>query len=129
MGRYCPKQLLYLDSFSNTLKLFRAKDGKPLKLNEKYPATNYLLEDKEGNLWTSSIVDGLVRINKDRTEAEYFNFEASNANSLREGTHHYNLELDKKGRIWISSYNGFDVLILKTKSLFIALVILSIKLE
>jgi ligand-binding sensor domain-containing protein len=107
--------LLYLDSFSNTLKLFRAKDGKPLKLNEKYPATNYLLEDKEGNLWTSSIVDGLVRINKDRTEAEYFNFEASNANSLREGTHHYNLELDKKGRIWISSYNGFDVFDFKNK--------------
>ncbi|NJO90165.1 MAG: hypothetical protein HC831_15380 [Chloroflexia bacterium] len=34
--------LLYLDSVSNTLKIFRTEDGKPLKLNEKYPAANYL---------------------------------------------------------------------------------------
>ena len=100
--------LLYLDSLTNKLKLFRTPDGNPLKLKNAQ-TINYLIEDKNRNLWASTAFDGVIKINSDRTEVEYFRHDSTNLNSLNYGTHHFEIELDKAGRLWIGSYQGFDV--------------------
>lgn len=101
--------LVYIDINTNQLRLFKTSDGKPLRLNEKAQTVNYLLEDKKGNLWASTRLDGVIKINKRRTEAAYFRSDSSIENSLRYGTNRFEMEMDKKERLWIGSYEGFDV--------------------
>ncbi|MDF1547264.1 MAG: two-component regulator propeller domain-containing protein [Bacteroidales bacterium] len=107
--------LLYIDGNTNRLRQFKTAAGLPLQLDSLRPTVNYLLEDKHQNLWLATKYDGIIKINPQRTDAKYFKSEINNENTLKYGTNRFELELDKNGRLWIGSYEGFDIYDIENK--------------
>jgi signal transduction histidine kinase/ligand-binding sensor domain-containing protein len=105
--------LWYIDKKSKTLKPFKSFN----KDNNLWNSTFYkIFEDSKNNLWLGTGKYGVVRLNSNRTKADYFINDAKDSTSLRGNTRFGAIEEDQYGRIWIGSYNGFCTFDPKTET-------------
>ncbi|NLL27394.1 MAG: hypothetical protein GX259_01215 [Bacteroidales bacterium] len=97
--------LWYIDKQSKTLKQFKSFNKNN---NILWNSTIYkIFEDSKNNLWLGTGKYGVVRLNYNRTKADYFTNNAEDPNSLSGNTHFRAIEEDQYGRIWIGSRTCF----------------------
>jgi ligand-binding sensor domain-containing protein len=101
--------LLYLDPALQKLMLFRDQNNQPVSFHGPPDFLNHITEDHNHNLWISASREGIVRIDADRKNAEYFKHLHDNENSLFKSRFYTDLLVDSKNQLWIGSYDGFGV--------------------
>ncbi len=99
--------LHYYDPKTGRIRLFRTKEGIPIKLED--PVIRCMFEDDRGNLWVGTRSGEVVRIDPGRSAAEYFTHQPGNPNSLLNGTRIRMFYQDKFNRIWIGLDNGVSI--------------------
>jgi signal transduction histidine kinase/ligand-binding sensor domain-containing protein/DNA-binding response OmpR family regulator len=70
--------------------------------------------DNQNNLWFGDLGTGFMRYNIVSKEVEYFRFTKNKPNWIN-SDHVTSLIPDNKGKIWIGTWNGLDILDVKTK--------------
>lgn len=97
--------LWYIDKKNKSLKPFSILNEKS---NPIWNGTIYkIFEDSKKNLWLGTGKSGIVRLNPQRTKADYFVHHPHDFTSLYGTTHFRAIEEDQYGRIWIGSRNNF----------------------
>lgn len=97
--------LWYVDKQSKMLRQFIPPDKNH---PDQWGNTIFkIFEDSQHNLWLGTGKFGVIRLNSDRTKADYFMNNPADSTSLYGKTRFYAIEEDHRGRIWIGSRTGF----------------------
>ena len=97
--------LWYVDKQSKMLRQFIPPDKNH---PDQWGNTIFkIFEDSQHNLWLGTGKFGVIRLNSDRTKADYFMNNPADSTSLYGKTRFYAIEEDHRGRIWIGCRTGF----------------------
>jgi ligand-binding sensor domain-containing protein len=99
--------LMYVDSRSNRLKIFRTPDGKQLPLEDKRIYS--IMEDDKGNLWIGTRSEGVIKIDSSRTGFTHYQNNPADPYSLIDGRWMGSFCLDRHNRIWIGCDKGLSI--------------------
>lgn len=101
--------LLYIDSKSKTLKMFRDKGQKPVGINGKRIVLENIVEDQDNNLWINATLDGFVKIEAARDSFTVFSYQGEQTKAVSMSDRYFEVMVDNKNRLWSASRSGFIV--------------------
>jgi signal transduction histidine kinase/CheY-like chemotaxis protein len=107
------KGVIWVGSYKGEIQIFDKKNNRfyPFKLPSnklkwQVKDVRSICEDNEQNMWLLSHGEGIVKLNKNRTKAEFFN----KANAGLSDDYGNCIKCDNTGNLWVASPCGISVL-------------------